>query len=349
MHYQNSLCKSKILSFFKSHNWHLIRSIACRLSMIIYSIFLTLCIVEIFEEIVFYLNLLFIFLIIIDGFVVIYFRNGLEDVWCSFSILAFVLGNSISLFMLELNYSQLWQNIFQSDFIPHIESHYRRLSEGFVLTRVIINNVTLDSDKIWLENFNKDSYKEAIGKFEASFCFVLILSRLFLPQATLTWSTIGNMIEYSFNTLFDVYTTFALLRESRYKLPMWIVAVNICISNLQLTCIALNNYTQSSTSECSGAKLSPLRSLVENSYFQFIIQVTLAELPFLIMRIVVAINYSQYVKAEIYYTILKQSIIVFCKIAILLHYKIKELMTKYHIKCIMDLNNFDTFDSSDDD
>jgi hypothetical protein len=303
-------------------------TIACRLLMLAHTVYVVRQTVYIFDESIIYLNLVFMPLIVIDGFIVIYARNGLEDRWCNFSLLFYVCANLVPLWTVELSFSMLWHTVFQTSYIKHIESHYKTLSQTQVLTKISIGNLTLDLDKSWLEIFKKEVFLEITGTFEASFCLVLIVSRLLIPQAGLSWSSIGHMTEYSFNTLFDVYSTLNLLRESRFTLSKWLVVINFCICNAQLLCLTLNIYINEPSSFDFTPKISKLRKLTETYYFRNLVQIFFVDVPFLSSRIVILYNWYQFIKAEIFYSIGKQSIIFICKMMVLIHYFVNVFLNR---------------------
>jgi len=331
--------------------WNRFRSILSRLLMIIYTVILNNNVAKIFNENLFYLNYLFILLITIDGYIVLFLRNGLEDSWCSFSILFFVTANINSIFMVEINLNMYWGNAFQKDdFTNTIDSDHKRLNESAVLTRVNLNNQRIiDSDKYWFEGLEK-VYQNEIIEFETTFCYILIAVRFLMPQNGLTWTDVNSIVEYTFNTLFDVYSTGNLLRETKFSSPVWLTILHYCIANSQLTCISLNIYTESiSEDKYKTIKLSPLRKLVENYYFQFLVQIIFAELPFLISRImIVAIWYDSLsdVKVDVFYSIVKQIIIISCKICIMIHHRAKSLNKEKNINYAVKFNNIDNFDDS---
>jgi hypothetical protein len=338
---------SKLWFLCQKSIWNTIRSILCRLLMIAYTIVLNHHIAEIFNENLFYINILFVFLIIIDGFVVLFIRNGLEDSWCSFSILFFVSANVTPLFMLEININTFWENIFQNDFLNHIDSYYdKRLGDSKVLNKITVNNITIDSDKHWLDGFDKEPYNYEISKFETLFCYTLITVRFLLPQVGLTWANIGSMIEFTFNTLFDVNATCSLLREQKFKLPFWLTIFIYCNAKALLICISLNMYTEPTCDNTyeRKSKLSPLRNIVENYYFQFLVQIVFAELPFLISRIVIVLNWYELLKADFLYSMVKQSIIITCKILIMVHHKITDFNKKKNMLNLIKFNNMHNFD-----
>lgn len=180
-----------LIGIFKNKKtiyWRQFRSIFSRLIMILYIIILNYNVVQIFDECLFYLNYLFIILIAFDGFFVLCLRNGLEDSWCSLSILFYVTASMNAIFMVEINLNSYWGNIFQKeDFMNRIDSEYKRLSESTVLTKVNVDKNFYDSDKHWFEGLEK-VYEHEIAEFEIAFCYVLIVVRFLIPQ--------GNSIFY---------------------------------------------------------------------------------------------------------------------------------------------------------
>ena len=161
------------------------------------------------------------------------------------------------------------------------------------------------------------------------------------------------MVEYTFNTLFDVYSTCNLLRETKFNSPIWLTVLNYCVANLQLTCISLNIFTEKSSDETyKTVKLSPLRRLVENYYFQFLVQIIFAELPFLISRIIIVVLWYDGladVKADVFYSIIKQIIIISCKICIMIHHKIRSLNKERNINYAIKFNSMYDFTDTIDD
>ena len=342
---------SRLWFLSKKNIWHPLRSIVARFLMILYTIILNYNVAKIFGEYLFYLNYFFIVLILIDGYIVFCFRDGLEDSWCSFSILFFVSANVSSLFMLEINVNSFWLNIFQDNFSNRIEQNYKRVTDSMVLSKVSVNNHTIiDSDRFWFEGLEK-VYEFKIGQFESTFCYILILVRFLLPRVGLTWSNIGSMFEYTFNTLFDIYSTCELLRESRFISPTWLTILNYCTINSQLMCMSLTLFAEPLLEEKYKAiKLSPLRYLVENYYFQYIVQIVLAELPFLISRLIMAFKwYDSFtdIKVTLLYSICKQIVIITCKILIMIHHKIKEIMKEKSLNDIIKINNMHSFIDTD--
>ena len=73
----------KLRKFFKIQNGQLFASIACRLFMLAHIVYVVIQTVQIFNESILYANLVFIPLIVIDAYVVVYERNGLEDRRCN--------------------------------------------------------------------------------------------------------------------------------------------------------------------------------------------------------------------------------------------------------------------------
>lgn len=290
--------------------------------MLVHSTFLIIYAAENFDESVVLLNFIFSLMILVDGFIVIAFRKGYEHRWCSFSILFYICANLAPFWMIEISISSLVQNmqqtILSNDFNQHLDFHFKHLGDNIILNKVYLNNLSIDTDKSWLDFFNKEIYLQILTKNESIFCFILIVSRLFLPQAGLTWASISTRIEFSFNTLFDVYSTLGLLREPKLTLPNWIVSVNFCVSTAELLCIALNVY---SYVKKSNLRSSPLERWVDNFYFGYIVQIVFADLPFIVTRIII-LKISSYNKADILYSIGKQTIIIICKVLVILNHKL---------------------------
>ena len=319
---------SKLWHIYKSKQWYTFKSVACRLLMIIYTIYLTNETYKFFNEILILLNLSYLILISIDCWVVIKVRHGLEDRWCSLSILFFICANTSSLFLFELFYNSfLTHEIFQPDKARHIDLEYRL---KHVLTNANINGTNLNSDRMWNETLDIEIYCNELSKHEAIFCIVLILCRLFLPQATLTWSAISTMCEFSFNTIFDVYTTLNLCRDAKLNLPENIVIACFVISNGALISISLNLFNNDfEDKSIDGPPISILRSISDNFYFRLVVQILLADLPFLVIHLLIIKRYQMLIRPDIYYLITKQCIIILCKIFFMIYIWFHDFSTQF--------------------
>lgn len=298
---------TKLWHFYKSKAWHTIKSIGCRLVMISYTAYSIIESYIFFNEIILLFNLIYILLILVDCFIILSVRKGLEDRWCSLTILFFICANTTPFFMLEIYYNSfLTLNVFHPDLSKHIELDY---------SKEITNNTVLviDSNKIWSDSLNKELYYNILSKHEAIFCIILIFSRLFLPQATLTWSAVSTMCEFSFNTVFDVYTTMSLCRDPKLNLPQNIIIACYIVSNGALISISLNLFNEDSDVD-SKLNVSLLRRISDNFYFRLIIQILFADLPFLVIRIIIITRFQTLIRPDIYYLIAKQLIIINCKI-----------------------------------
>ncbi|CAF0749264.1 unnamed protein product [Brachionus calyciflorus] len=331
---------SKFRNIFKSKLWQPIKSIFCRLLMISYSLLLIIEAFSLLGEKLILLNIFYLVLIIADGVVVIFKRKGLEDRWCCLSILYFICANSIPFWLLEINNGTfLSLNIHNPDFIHHIESHYKQLNDSKIVLKIVNLNEEerINSDVIWQESFSKDDISSMLEKHEALLCLTLILCRVFIPQATLTWGAISSLSEFSFNTILDIYSTINMCRDPRLNLPKSIGIAGVIISNGALLPIALNIFPDQESFD--KLKISLLRNLTDNFYFRLIIQILFADLPFLILRLVILYN-LKYVKKEMYYLIAKQVIIIFVKIMAMTYNLINNYVRLNKYQEINELNNF---------
>lgn len=329
---------SKFWFFYKSSLWSPLKSCACRFLMIVYSIFLIHETSNLFDEKCLWFCASFLILILIDGLVVIILRQGLEDRWCSLSLIFFICSNTTPLWMLEINYGIiLSSNVFNPDHVHHIESHYREINNStIVLNNLKFGNETVNVDIMWSEILNKESYSSIIEKHEALFCLVLVICRIFIPQATLTWSAVSTQSEFTFNTIFDIYSTISMCRDARLNLPKYISILTIVISNGALFPIALNIFPDSDSYE--NLRISKLRQLTDNFYFRLIAQMMFADVPFLVLRFVILTN-LKYVRNEMYYLIAKQIIIIFCKITLMTYNLIKNNLLEFSKQQLNQLNN----------
>lgn len=327
---------------YRSNYWQPFRSILCRLLMISYSLLLIFQTSYLFDEKLILLNISYLFLIVIDCFIVIYVRKGLEDRWCSLSILYFVCANSIPFWMLEINYgSFLSINIHNFEFSHHLESHYKQFTDSKILNNVTLKNgFVLSPESSWQESISKEKYSSLLEKHEALFCLILILCRIFIPQATLTWGAISSLSEFSFNTILDIYSTLNMCRDARLKLPKSIIIACFVISNGALFPIALNIFPDSESYD--SLKISLLRRLTDNFYFRLVTQIIFADLPFLCLRLIILSN-LKYVKKEMYYLIAKQIIIIFVKVTVMIYNWIKNFIEKNSLEDINELNNLNIF------
>ncbi|RNA11285.1 hypothetical protein BpHYR1_016964, partial [Brachionus plicatilis] len=156
-----------------------------------------------------------------DGFVVIFKRKGLEDRWCCLSILYFICAISTPFWIIEINHGIfLSLQIFNPDFMHHFDHHYRPLKDSdVVLTKGSLRTgEQFDTDTDWLNISKKEVYSSMLEKHEALFCLTLMICRVFIPQATLTWGAISSLVEFSFNTIFDIYSTINMCRDPRVNL-----------------------------------------------------------------------------------------------------------------------------------
>ena len=309
---------SKLWYIYKSKHWHTIKSITCRSLMIAYTIYLTIETYKFFDEILILFNLIYLILIFIDCWIVVKVRHGLEDRWCSMSILFFICANTSSLFMLELFYNSfLTHAIFQPDMARHVDLEYRLEN---VLINASINSTIYKSDQMWQDTLDIEVYYNELSKHEAIFCVVLIVCRLFLPQAMLTWSAVSTMCEFSFNTIFDVYSTLNLCRDAKLNLPENIVIACFIISNGALITISLNLfYDDSKELSNVGLPISILRSISDNFYFRIVIQIIFADLPFFVIHLLIITGFQTLIRPDIYYLITKQCIIITCKVFFMLN------------------------------
>lgn len=310
---------------YNSFYWQPFRSILCRVLMIVYSIWFMVETATLFKENLIYFNSLFLILIAIDGILVIWRRKGLEDRWCSLSIVFFICANSTPLWLLEITLSAISvKNIFNPEHITHLETHYRELTPSTV--------VLDESENRWLEQIDRNKHLSLLGMHEALFCLVLIVSRIFLPQATLTWSAISSQSEFAFNTIFDIYSTISLLRDARLNLPKYIWVLTFVVCNGSLFPIALNLFPDTdSLSESFPTRplaISRLRQLTDNFYFRLCMQIVFADFPFLLLRLIILAN-LRYVRKEMYYLIAKQVIIIFCKLAVMIFDVCRHYMSEF--------------------
>lgn len=296
--------KFKSARFF----WHPFRSILCRVLMISYTIWLNLESYVILNDPLIYLNLSFLVLIVIDGVQVFSLRKGLEDRWCSLSILFFICANSVPFWLLEINASLVSTKRVLN---PDREPFYRELANSHIF--VDASQPAIEQE--WSARFNSSKYLSILSKHEAFFCLVLIFARVLIPQATLTWAEISNQSEFAFNTIFDIYSTLTLIRDPRNNLDksIWIMTFVVC--NGALYPIALNVFPDSSSSGPRFAT-SRLRRITDSPYFRLVLQIVFADLPFLLLRLII-LNKLKYVRREMYYLIAKQMIIIICKISIM--------------------------------
>jgi hypothetical protein len=346
IHKQEKRCVNfKTIAFFK------FMSVICRLLMISYSAMLILETAIFFNEQLILLNMLFLVLILADCYIVVCVRKGLEDRWCSLSIFYFICANSIPLWLLEITYSSMLSvNIYNPDFIKFdMDVHFKPYNDS----KTILSWVRLENDEIvnsdtwWLDQVNKDRFSFVLELHEVLFCFVLITSRVFLPQANLTWSAISSISEFSFNTILDVYFTMSMCREAKYNLPKSVVVASFVVSNLALLPIALNTFPDNEESTSEGAEnkatnftISSLRHFTDNFYFNFIMQIVFTDLPLLIVRLLI-MNNLKYVKNEFYYLIAKQILILFCKLAVMIHNWLQEFLKTYTFEDLLVFNNSD--------
>ncbi len=337
--------KQNKIAFFK------FKSIICRLLMILYSSMLILETTIFFNEQLILLNMLFLLLIVADCYIIVCVRKGLEDRWCCLSIFFFICANSIPLWLLEITYSSmLLVNIYNPDFIKFdVDAHFKPYNDSkTILSWVKLDNdEILNSDSTWLDQVNKDRYSFVLELHEALFCLILIVSRLALPQANLTWSAISSISEFSFNTILDVYFTMSMCREAKYNLPKDVVVASFVVSNLALLPIALNTFPEDeSTSETNKEAcftISTLRRFTDNFYFNFIMQIVFTDLPLLVVRLLI-MNNLKYVKNEFYYLIAKQVLILCCKLAVMIHNWLNQFLRTYNFEDLLVLNNSDLFD-----
>lgn len=294
-------------SFYESFYWHLLRSILCRALMIGYSVWLTGQAARLLGERLIYLNSFFLALIALDGFLVIRVRKGLESRWCSLSLVFFIMATATPLCLIEIVLSSVSiKNILNADYHAQIETQYRDLSI------VSVNNSWSFHAARLVQT--KKELLSTLGQHEVLFSLALISSRFLLPQATLTWLTVYAQIEFAFNTLFDMFSTFTLLRDARLNMPMyvWVLAFVVCYG--ALFPIALNVVDD----ESAPPKLavSRLRKLTDCFHFRLIVQMLLVDVPFLLLRLVILAN-LRYVRKEMYYLLAKQVSIIVGKLAVL--------------------------------
>jgi hypothetical protein len=186
------------------------------------------------------------------------------------------------------------------------------------------------------------------------FCFVLLTSRLLLPEASLTWSQISSMCEYSFNTLFDIYTTMKMCRDPRYHISSSIIIACILISNGALLSISLNIINTSNSDDNDDTpinnsiqysfKISRLREITDNYYFRLIFQICFADLPFLVIRIIILLETHRAFIIEIYYLIAKQVIIILCKLIVMTYNWSINYVRNENLKELNEINNLNIFE-----
>lgn len=322
---------SVLWKFYHSIKWYIIKSIFCRLVMILYSSLLIVEVSNIFDQKLILLNFLYLFLILFDGFMVIFVRKGLEDKWCCLSILFFICANALPLWILEINYgSFLSINIFNPEFMHHYNSHYKHLNETFILKQVNLSNgATLDLDDEWQRSIDKQPYAYKLERHEALFCLILITSCILIPHPNLSWSAISAWTEFTFNTILDIYMTIIMCRDARSNLSKSIVIACYVISTGALLPISLNIYSENED-QSDSLKISKLRMITDNFYFRFTVQIVLSDLPFLILRLIILKN-LKFVKKDMYYLIVKQIIIIICKITVMIYNWVNEFI-KNHIE-----------------
>jgi hypothetical protein len=162
---------SRLWSIYKSHYWSYSRSIVCRLLMLSYSLYFIVKSAWKLNEYFLLINLFYIIFIVVDAFIVLRIRSGLEDRWCSFSLIFFICANTIPLCLFELNYgSFLSTNIFHSDFQQHHDTHYRHLNNHLLLKSG--DHSTLDnSDTKWYSLLSADQLKSDLETYEVIIFF----------------------------------------------------------------------------------------------------------------------------------------------------------------------------------
>jgi hypothetical protein len=300
---------TKLWHIYKSKLCHIFKSITCRLVMIAYTVYMIYQTYDFFNEILIMFNFIYIILILIDCFIVVHIRKGLEDRWCSLSILYFICANTTCLFLFEIFYNSfLTLNIFHPDTIEHMKQEY-----SFNNLTIMIDSINEDQNLL-----NEETYYNELSRHESLFCIILIFSRLFIPQATLTWSALSTICEFSFNTIFDVYTTINMCRDPKLDLPQNIIIACYVVSYGALISISLNMFSEESDTQ-NKLNISFLRQVSDNIYFRVIIQIVFADLPFLIIRLLIINKYQMLIKPDIYYLITKQYIIITCKILFMIY------------------------------
>lgn len=327
----------------KPSYWQLIRLITCRALMVVYSVWLIVECSLLFNNNLIYLNCAFLILIVIDGILVGTIHNGLEDRWCSLSIVFFVCGTSIPFWLLEITSSVVLVHQQTSGSVSSsIFGNRTSLPSQVDLLKRKNESLLLSNQRDWFENASKNLYMSMLGKHEALFSSVLIVCRIFIPQASLTWSDISNQSEFAFNTIFDIYATLSMLRDPRVSLPrpIWIVTFVVC--NGALYPIALNGLPQNHLfdendhtadnilihgslkhhrrchrSLMNSSSIFPrFERITQSPYFRICLQIVLADFPFLVLRLIILAN-LRFVRREMYYLIAKQFIIIFCKLGIM--------------------------------
>lgn len=328
----------------KPSYWQLIRLITCRALMIAYSVWLIVECSLLFNNNLIYLNCAFLILIIIDGILVGTIHDGLEDRWCSLSIVFFVCGTSIPFWLLEITSSVVLVHQQTSRSVSSsIVGNRTSLSSQVDLLKRTNESFLSSNQRDWFENASKNLYMSMLGKHEALFSSVLIVCRIFIPQAALTWSDISSQSEFAFNTIFDIYATLSMLRDPRVSLPrpIWIVTFVVC--NGALYPIALNGLPQTHQlidendhtlaenilvhgslqhrrfrrSLMNSSSIFPrFERITQSPYFRICLQIVLADFPFLVLRLIILAN-LRFVRREMYYLIAKQFIIIFCKLGIM--------------------------------
>jgi hypothetical protein len=344
-------------NYFKDTSLLKLKSILVRLLMITYSFLLILETAIFFNEQLILLNMLFLVLIVVDCYVVVHIRHGLEDRWCSLSILFFICANSIPLWLLEITYSSMLSvNVYNPDFIKFdLETHFKPYndSKAILSSVALASGQSLNSDTAWLDQINKDRYSFMLELHEALFCFILIISRILLPQVNLTWAAISSISEFSFNTILDVYFTMSMCREAKHKLPESVVIVSFVVSSAALLPIALNlcpdgsdlgeNGSTAAAAAVSGFRISSLRRLTDNFYFNFVIQIVFTDVPLLTVRLLIMTK-LKYVKNEFYYLIAKQILILICKLAVMFYNWARGFLKACNLEDLLKLNTADVFD-----
>ena len=109
-----------------------------------------------------------------------------------------------------------------------------------------------------------------------------------------------------------------MCRDPKLDLPQNIIIACYVVSYGALISISLNMFSEESDTQ-NKLNISFLRQVSDNIYFRVIIQIVFADLPFLIIRLLIINKYQMLIKPDIYYLITKQYIIITCKILFMIY------------------------------
>ena len=199
-------------------------------------------------------------------------------------------------------------------------------------------NKTTQLDEMWMINVKRETYKTKIEKQEALFCFILILTRILMPQKCISWNNIINMNEYTFNTILDINFTLIMCRDAKLEIPRHLIIWCFIISSCALLTTSLNVFTDTDSYIDKSQCVSYINNITDNFYFRYIVQILLTDMPFLILRINILMC-LKFIKKEIYYLILKQVVIIACKLIILVKHFFDEMIRNLKQEELSEINN----------